>query len=293
MIEAELKARLIDPDAVRAALGERADVERAIYHDTYFDTTDGALERSGRELRLRTVEMPGLVRHVLTFKEPTVDEESGSKPEYESTVATPDAVAYMVQALGYGPVLEFTKDCENHRFVDGGREFLATVVSVSEIEGTFLEVETMADDDHIGPALEAVRGVLDQLGVCSVRTDDRAVYRRCPRGTSELKRTSAKVSMSAIRAWTSHGRRGPITYRGGAMTIEPCDGIGCHGYARHARSNMPVRLLRPYKRQNINGQWAESWQRHGTTSFDGPLRHRFDRTARPGTIRLAALRSRL
>ena len=52
-----------------------------------------------------------------------------------------------------------------YRFTDGGREFLATVVQVPEIDGTFLEVETMADEDQVDEALAAVRAVLDQLGV--------------------------------------------------------------------------------------------------------------------------------
>lgn len=165
MIEAELKARLENPDAVRAALDQRADPEKAVYHDTYFDTPDGALEAAGRELRLRTVETPDTVRHLLTFKEPVVDEASGSKPEHETTVATPDAVTHMVQALGYAPVVELTKDCENYQLTGDGRHFLATLVRVPEIDGTFLEVETMAEEDQVAEALKAVRSVLHQLGV--------------------------------------------------------------------------------------------------------------------------------
>ncbi|MEU7904089.1 class IV adenylate cyclase [Actinoplanes sp. NPDC049118] len=165
MIEAELKARLADPDAVRSALAGRAEVEKAIYRDTYYDTPDGALDRAGRELRLRTVETPDLVRHLLTFKDPAVDEASGSKPEHETTVAAPTAVAHMLDALGYGASIAFTKDCENYRFSDGGREFLATVVRVPEIEGTFLEVETMAEEHDVDQALAAVRDLLGELGV--------------------------------------------------------------------------------------------------------------------------------
>jgi adenylate cyclase, class 2 len=165
VIEAELKARLTDPDMVRAALAARSDVEKAVYHDTYYDAPGDTLDRAGRELRLRTVETSGAVRHLLTFKEPAVDEESGSKPEYETTVSAPAAVAHLFQALGYRPVVAFTKDCENYRFSAGGREFLATIVRVPEIEGTFLEVETIAAGNQVDEALTAVRSVLDRLGV--------------------------------------------------------------------------------------------------------------------------------
>ncbi len=165
MIEVELKARLSNPDTVRAALAERADVERAVYRDTYYDTVDGVLEAAGRELRLRTIEAPDAVRHVLTFKDPVVDAMSGSKPEYETSVATPGVIAYMVEALGYKATVALTKDCENYRFSEDGRDFLATVAHVSEIDGTFLELETMTAEDQVDVALSAVRAVLEQLGV--------------------------------------------------------------------------------------------------------------------------------
>ncbi len=168
MIEAELKARLKDPGAVRAALDQRADPEKAVYRDTYYDTSGGGLEAAGRELRLRSIETSDTVRHLLTFKEPVVDEASGSKPEYETTVATPSAIAHMLQALGCRPAVELTKDCENYQLKAEGREFLATVVTVTEIDGTFIEVETMAAEDQVDDALAAVRRVLRQLGV----TDD-------------------------------------------------------------------------------------------------------------------------
>ncbi len=164
-VEAELKARLNDPDTVRSALARRASGETATYCDTYYDDAGSSLERTGRELRLRTVETPHATRHLLTFKDPAVDKASGSKPEYETAVATPAAVAHMLQALGHRPVVELTKDCENYRFVEGGREFLATVVRVPEIDGTFLEVETMAEEGGVDGALAAVRAVLADLGV--------------------------------------------------------------------------------------------------------------------------------
>ena len=166
MIEAELKARLTDPEPVRASLGEHASSERATYHDIYLDTPDRALVKAGEELRLRSVDVAGAtVRHVLTYKEPAIDAESGSKPEHESAVASPDAVTRILQGLGYEVVIEFTKECENFRFTTAGRDFLATLVRVPEIDGTFLEVETMADEAEFDAAIDAVGAVLDPLGV--------------------------------------------------------------------------------------------------------------------------------
>jgi adenylate cyclase class 2 len=165
VIEAELKARLNDPGAVRGRLAGRATAEKAIYRDTYYDDPTRTLDSEGRELRLRTVETSGLVRHLLTYKEAAVDEASGSKPEYESDVSPRSAIAHTLEGLGYTPSVELTKDCENYRFSEGGRDFLATVVRVPEVEGTFLEIETQAPELDLPAALAAVRSLMDELGV--------------------------------------------------------------------------------------------------------------------------------
>lgn len=168
MIEAEIKARLRDPDAVRAALDAQAAWEIATYRDTYFDTPAGELDRDGRELRLRTIETAGGVRHLLTYKGPAVDTDTGSKPETETAVGSADAAAAIVGQLGYVPTVQLTKECVNYRLDHAGREFLASVVQVPELAGTFLEVETQAGEEDLAAALNAVREVLDSLGVPAV-----------------------------------------------------------------------------------------------------------------------------
>ncbi|ACU71729.1 adenylyl cyclase CyaB [Catenulispora acidiphila DSM 44928] len=165
-IEAELKARVGDPQTVRAGLASRADVTQAVYHDTYYDRAGDGFMSGGRELRLRTIETQDSVRHLLTFKAPAVDEASGSKPEFETEVADPEAVAAILEGLGYRPALTFSKRCENFEFEHDGHPMLATLVTVPEIEGTFLEVETVVEqEDGLSAALDAVRGVLHELGI--------------------------------------------------------------------------------------------------------------------------------
>jgi adenylate cyclase class 2 len=102
---------------------------------------------------------------VLTYKEPVVDEASQSKPEHETTVASTNAVGYIVEQLGYRPWVHVTKECENYRFTVHGRDIVATVVRVPEVDGTFLEVETLAQEADLAKALDAVRAVLAGLGV--------------------------------------------------------------------------------------------------------------------------------
>ncbi|WP_040802301.1 class IV adenylate cyclase [Nocardia concava] len=169
MIEAEYKARLTDPDSVRERLKAYSEADHVVYNDTYFDDSAGALTSADRELRLRTINSAdGSARTFLTFKDAAVDAATGSKPEYETTVGDRTTMAEIVERLGYRPRLSFTKRCENHRFEAVGRDMLATIVTVPEIDGTFLELETMAEaEGDLDTALSDLRSVLAELGVSS------------------------------------------------------------------------------------------------------------------------------
>ena len=90
---------------------------------------------------------------------------SGSKPEYESRVDEPGAVHAMLRSLGHMVHIEFEKHCRNYRFTAAGREMLATLVRVPEVDGVWIEVETQAEQDDLGAALADVRAVLGELGI--------------------------------------------------------------------------------------------------------------------------------
>ena len=67
---------------------------------------------------------------------------------------------------GYTPVLLFTKRCENSRVsTTSGRPFPVTLVTVLELYGTLLEVETMADESNVLAALDDVRALLLDLEI--------------------------------------------------------------------------------------------------------------------------------
>ena len=51
MIEAELKARVADPEGLKARLGRLAAGEPSTYHDTYYDHPGRDLTAGDRELR--------------------------------------------------------------------------------------------------------------------------------------------------------------------------------------------------------------------------------------------------
>lgn len=164
-IEVELKARLTDANGTLAVLRTHADGRKATYWDTYYDWPDGALERNGRqELRLRTIETADNVRHLWTFKAPALD--PASIPEYETAVADRDAAHAILAGLGLAPVIAYTKNCENFRYAHAGHDILATVVTIPEIDGTFLEIETVIPDDHdTRPAEQAITSALTTLGL--------------------------------------------------------------------------------------------------------------------------------
>ncbi|MFE7119699.1 class IV adenylate cyclase [Streptomyces sp. NPDC057654] len=165
MIEAELKARVHSPEHVMRQLDAVAAVRVEVYRDTYYDRPDRSLEEAGEELRVRTVHGADGTRTVLTFKGAAVDAESGSKPEYETQVEDAAATHAILRGLGHVEHIAFEKRCRNYEFEAHGRRMLATLVRVPEIDGTFLEIETLVDQSDVAPALDAIRALLAELGI--------------------------------------------------------------------------------------------------------------------------------
>jgi adenylate cyclase class 2 len=165
LIEAELKARVTDPGAPRARLGRLAAGEASTYQDTYYDRPGRELTSQGRELRLRVIETGGVRRALVTYKDPPADAASGSKPEFETGVADAMVADVILRAIGLEHLIAFDKHCVNYRFTARGREMLATVVTVPEIDGVFIELETMADEPGLATALADIRAVLGELGI--------------------------------------------------------------------------------------------------------------------------------
>ncbi|WP_150241397.1 class IV adenylate cyclase [Nocardiopsis quinghaiensis] len=166
MIEAELKARVAKPERMMELLRGRAEEVIAVYRDTYYDLPDGSLTSQSRELRVRVIERGGDQKVVFTYKAPPVDEASGSKPEHETRAESAPELDAILTGLGYEHLVSLTKHCANFSLTtDDGRECLATVVTVPELEGTFIEVETLVPEDEVTEGLALVRNVLNSLGI--------------------------------------------------------------------------------------------------------------------------------
>lgn len=71
----------------------------------------------------------------------------------------------ILQALGLEHLVSFEKQCANYRFTAEGRDMLATVVTVPQIDGTFIELETIVPELEITAALSDIRAVLHELGI--------------------------------------------------------------------------------------------------------------------------------
>ncbi|NGO69176.1 class IV adenylate cyclase [Streptomyces boncukensis] len=166
MIEAELKARVRNPEDVMRALEAHGTGRAEVYQDTYYDDPDGGLDARDAELRVRTIHGTDETSSLLTFKDAKVDEASGSKPEHETRVEDATAVHSMLRSLGYVPVIAFEKRCRNYGLHAKGRDMLATLVRVPEVDGTFLELETLVENEAgVSAALDDVRAVLADLGI--------------------------------------------------------------------------------------------------------------------------------
>jgi len=166
MIEAELKARVHDPERVRARLAARAAEEVSVYRDTYYDLPDRSLSNGDRELRVRIIERGDTRRCLLTYKDARVDAASGSKPEHETDIGEATTNDAILRALGYEPVIAFTKHCANFAFEAQGQRVQATLVRVPELAGTFLEIETLIGNrGEVGAALDVIRRILGDLGI--------------------------------------------------------------------------------------------------------------------------------
>lgn len=165
LIEVELKAKVSDVDHVRAELERLAPGIDETYHDTYYDLPDETLTARDQELRVRTVTNDAGSRSLLTFKTAPVETASGSRPEHETEMTDPTVADTVLKALGAVELISFRKLCRNHRFEAEGSEVLATLVEVPEIEGTYLEVETLAPADDVEAGLGTIRTILATLGI--------------------------------------------------------------------------------------------------------------------------------
>ena len=161
MFEAEITYVADGPLTLPGGMGNAV-----VYHDTYFDSPDGAYAASGRELRLRAV----AGRTLLTCKLPPFDPASGSKEEFETEVADGDVMRTILCRLGFVVRMAYAKTCRRGTAVHAGLALDITVTRVDFSPETFVEIEHQAATAATArTALAVIRDFAAGLGLYRLR----------------------------------------------------------------------------------------------------------------------------
>lgn len=174
MYEVELKLR-VDHDRLRkrlAALDATAlgDVR---HEDTYYDAPHRSFEETDEALRIRRESDADddSTTTRLTYKGPLVEAASKTRIERETAVSDPEAMAEILDGLGFSPAATVEKRRE--RF--SCNEYTVVLDTVSDL-GEFVEIEReVATEADIQPAREGARALLSELG-CDPDTQIRTSY---------------------------------------------------------------------------------------------------------------------
>jgi adenylate cyclase class 2 len=141
-VESEIKLRMSDPDASRAALvrlGARVVRDRHFEDNLLLDDEAGSLRTRGSALRVRRAGTDG----ILTYKGPREGDPSvKTRREIETGVADAEATRAVLEALGYRVFFRYQKFRETWSWSD------VEIVLDETPVGTFLEIEGPVESIH-------------------------------------------------------------------------------------------------------------------------------------------------
>lgn len=164
--EIELKFRVSDLERIRATVRELGGLpaDPVPQTDRYFNHPARDFAQSNEALRVRSLGE----RCVVTYKGPVLDREVKMRREIElpigATTADGDEFAEMLTLLGFRAVRTVSKVREPfHLSWDGAPMELA--VDTVEGLGTFVEIETLADDSNRDTRRAAVLSLAARLGL--------------------------------------------------------------------------------------------------------------------------------
>lgn len=178
MREVELKAIVADPEAARGAL--RAAGATLTYEgrleDRRFDTPDFGLRLRDQVLRLR-IYRTGTVRALLDWKGPTAYDSGYKVREELSTAASdPDALAALLERLGYVVTREIDREIEQYEF--GGAvirfERYPRMDVLVEVEGEPAAIERAIAALQVPRAAFTTQRLPDFVRIFEDRTGERA-----------------------------------------------------------------------------------------------------------------------
>ncbi|WP_339908018.1 class IV adenylate cyclase [Symmachiella dynata] len=164
--EVELKFPVADPQGPLSKLLELGAVkQRTIQQrDTYFAHPQRSFAESNEALRIRQVGDENRI----TYKGPIIDQETKMRREIELPFQT-GAVAgqslrELLEILGFTPVHSVVKTRETYALTWQDRDCEICVDHIEAL-GTFMEVETLAEEAALGDAKETILKLAAQLGL--------------------------------------------------------------------------------------------------------------------------------
>jgi adenylate cyclase class 2 len=160
MVEMELKARLRDPEKVRALVGSFATYVREFDKtDAYWHGPQWRFARGTKGFRLRA----DGDKSIVTFKAKRNEGGIEINHETEFEVSDPAAFKALVERIGCEPFYRKHKSGSAYAF-DG---FTLELVHVEDL-GDFIEVEKLLDNDDpetVAVVLGGLKGILARAGV--------------------------------------------------------------------------------------------------------------------------------
>lgn len=166
--EVEMKFPVDDPQPVverLVALGaQRGETVRQV--DTYFNHPSRDFGQTDEAFRIRSVDG----RHCVTYKGPLVDAETKTRKEFELPFGDSqddgERFSEILTSLGFRPVRAVAKSRTYYRLRWDERPFEACVDDVEGL-GTFVELETAADEETLEPARASIQQLAAELGLAN------------------------------------------------------------------------------------------------------------------------------
>lgn len=164
MYEVELKVRA-DHESLRAALDDAGAEHRKSVRqvDTYYNAPHRDFAETDEALRIRretVLDGDDAETAKVTYKGPLIEAESKTREEFETAVVDGEAMAGVLDGLGFTPAATVEKDRAFYA-LDGYTVVLDDVAGL----GSFLEIEAEAGEDEVESVREGAVALLADLGV--------------------------------------------------------------------------------------------------------------------------------
>ena len=157
MFEAEIKARISDPDEMRILFEKMSGVYKIslIHEDTYFNMpkglrdfrqTDEALRiRKSIEFKKNDKSFKRMTKYFITYKGKKLDSETKTRKELEIKLSNGESMEELLTNLGFQKFFTFKKERELYKFSYNEYQIEALIDYIPILKEYFIEVEYMIE----------------------------------------------------------------------------------------------------------------------------------------------------